>query len=103
AAGPGDVGRGLVTGHKTLVAVDGRGVEQAALLGILEDAGDVLLGGPGEEGRVIAVRHGILAILPQRLVHVHAAAVAAEDRLRHEGGVGTVAGGDGLDDVFIGD
>ena len=42
-----------------------------------------------------------LAVLPQRQVGVHAAAVVREDRLGHEGDRLVVAAGDVLDDVLV--
>ena len=43
-----------------------------------------------EEVLVVGVVEGVLAVLAQRLVHVHPAAVLAVQRLRHEGGVPAV-------------
>jgi hypothetical protein len=67
---------------------------------VLDDAADV------EErelrkARVAVAGKEVLAALPHRLVHVHARAVVADDRLRHEGGGLAVAVGDVLDHVLL--
>src|SRR5690606_6582615 len=70
---------------QALVAVGagvGEGVDR---LGVLEDAADV----PQRQLRQAAVAvagEQVLAVLAQRLVHVHAAAVVADDRLGDDGG-----------------
>ncbi|VXB56721.1 conserved hypothetical protein [Arthrobacter sp. 8AJ] len=53
--------------------------------GVLEQAADVPAGGVGQAGVALLVVEQRLATVPQRLVAVHARAVVAEDRLRHEG------------------
>ena len=67
------------------------------LRGVVQDAGDVVLGHLREIVLVPAVEEGVLAPLEERLVDVHAAAVLPEDRLRHEGRVDAVLPRDLLD------
>jgi hypothetical protein len=52
----------------------------------LQQAADVPAGQVGQAAVAELVVEQRLAVLPQRLVGVHARAVVAEDRLRHEGG-----------------
>ena len=80
----GEQHRRLVARDQALVAV-GRGVGEAVQrLGVLDDAADVIEAFLAEVGVFVAGHHR-LAALPDRLVDVHARAVVAEDRLRHEG------------------
>jgi len=51
---------------------------------VLDDAADVVQGQVGQAG-VLVTREQVLAVLPQRLVYVHAGAVVADERLGHEG------------------
>ena len=51
---------------------------------MLEDAADVVQRQLGQPGVAVAGEQ-VLAALRERLVHVHARAVVADDRLRHEG------------------
>ena len=70
--------------HQALVAVGGGVGERVDRLGVLEDAADV----PQRDLRQAAVAvagEQVVAALGQRLVHVHARAVVADQRLRHEG------------------
>ena len=55
-------------------------------------AGDEALGQIGEVVRVVGREEGVHLSAEQRLVHVHAAAVLAMQRLGHEGGVHAVVG-----------
>ena len=57
----------------------------------------------GQVVRVLAVEELVAPALEQRHVGVHARAVLAEERLRHEGRVVPVPGGDLLDDQPVGD
>ena len=66
---------------------------------MLDDAADVVQGGLGQAGVAVAGEQ-VLAVLPDRLVHVHAGTVVANDGLRHEGGGLAVLVGDVLDDVL---
>ena len=52
---------------------------------MLDDAADVEQGHFRQVGILVA-REERLAVLPDRLVHMHARAVVAGDRLRQEGG-----------------
>src|SRR5690606_10613549 len=93
--------RRLEARHQALVAVGACVGESVDRAGVLEDAADV----PQRQLRQAAVAVAgvqVLAVLAQRLVHVHAAAVVADDRLRHEGDGLAVAVGDVLDDVLHG-
>ena len=65
-----------------------------------DDAADVIEAFLAEVG-VFVAGHDRLAVLPDRLVDVHARAVVAVDRLRHEGRGLAVALGDLMDAVFI--
>ncbi len=66
---------------------------------MLQDAADVVQGGLREAAVQVAHKE-ILTALGERLVHVHAATVVAEERLRHERGRLAVAVCDVLDDVL---
>ena len=92
--------RRLVARHQTLVGVGGRVGEGVDRLGVLDDAADVVEAGFREVGIVVAGEHR-LAALPDRLVHVHARAVVAEHRLRHEGRRLAVGLRDVVDDVLV--
>ena len=68
--------------------------------GVGQDPTDVPAGEVRELAVAPLVEEQRLAVLPQRVVGVHARAVVAEDRLGHEGGRLTVAPGLILDDVL---
>jgi len=98
AIGPGDVDGCLVPRHQSLVAVhsgvrDGRDRRR-----VLEDPCDEGVCRFGEVELVVLVVEGVLAVLEQREVRVHARAVDARDRLGHERRVEVVLCGDGADD-----
>ncbi len=99
---PGLVNRRLIAGHQPLVRVHPLGEDDADLTGVLEQAGNVALGGIAQEVLVVAVIKGVVATAEQRLVGMHAAAVLTEDRLGHEGGIDAVLGRDFLDNQTIG-
>ena len=63
---------------------------------VLQDAGDEAVGFLGEAPLPLGIEEDVLAVLTEGHVHVHAAAVDAEDGLGHEGGVEAVGLGDGL-------
>ncbi len=94
------------TRDQTLVGV-GRGVGEAVQrLAVLDDAADEVQGGIGQAGIAFA-GEGVLAILGDGHVHVHAGTVVAVQRLGHEGrglavGIGDVVHAvlEGLD--FVG-
>ena len=67
---------------------------------MLQDAADVVHAELAHAPVAVAREERLLA-LPDRLVDVHAAAVVAEDRLRHEGRRLAIAAGDVLDDVLV--
>ena len=71
-------------GDQTLVAVRARVRERVDGLGVLDDAADVVQRRVGEAA-VLVTREQRHAGFLQRLVHVHARAVVADERLRHEG------------------
>jgi hypothetical protein len=64
----------------------------------LELAGDEALGQVGEVVGIVGREEGVVVAAEQRLVHVHAAAVHAVQRLGHEGGVHAVVSGHFFDD-----
>ena len=77
--------RGLEAGHQTLVGVGtgiGDGVERPR---VLDDATDVVER-QFRQSRVAIAREKVLAVLPDRLVDVHAGTVVADDGLGHESG-----------------
>ena len=96
----GEQHRRLEARHQALVGVGGRVGEGVDRLGVLDDAGDVGQAGLRQVGIFVAGEHR-LAVLPDRLVAVHARAVVAVDRLRHEGRGLAVDLGDLLDAVFV--
>ena len=67
---------------------------------MFDHAADVPEAGVRQTGVLVAGEEW-LAVLPQRLVAVHARAVIAEVGLRHEGRGLAVGGGDVVDDVFV--
>ena len=68
---------------------------------MLDQAADVPAGEVGQTTVVLLIVEQWLAVLPQGLVAVHASAVVACDRLRHEGG-GLAGESCGLvDDVLV--
>ena len=85
ARGVGEQHRGFITRDQALVGVGRRVGEGVDRLGVLDDAADVVEAGLREVGVLVAGEYR-LAVLPDRLVAVHARAVVAIDRLRHEGG-----------------
>ena len=96
----GQLHRGFVAGHQALVAVGGRVGEGVDRLGVLDDAADVPQAHVRQAGVLVAGEQR-LAVLPDRLVHVHARAVVAEHRLGHEGGRLAVGVGHVVDHVLI--
>ncbi|ABA50095.1 hypothetical protein BURPS1710b_2769 [Burkholderia pseudomallei 1710b] len=85
--------------HETLVRVRRRVRDRVQRARVLDDAADV------EErrlrqARVAVAREQVLAVLPDRLVHVHARAVVADDGLRHERRRLAVRVRDVMDDVL---
>jgi hypothetical protein len=81
----GQLDRGFVARHQALVAVGGRVRDRVQRTGVLDDAADVEQREFRQAGIAVAGEQ-VLAVLPDRLVHVHARAVVADDRLRHERG-----------------
>ncbi|SVJ52426.1 Uncharacterised protein [Klebsiella pneumoniae] len=112
----GTVARRVGQHHRSFEARDqalvgvGRGVGEAVQgLAVLDDAADEVQGGLGQAGIAFA-GEGVLAVLGDRHVHVHARTVVAVQRLRHEGhglavGVGDVVHAvlQGLHFVGLGD
>ena len=96
----GEQDRGLEAGNQALVGV-GRGVgEGVDCLGVLDDAADVEKAGLGQACIFVAGKRR-LAVLPDRLVHVHARAVIAIDGLRHEGCGLAIGVGNLVDRVLV--
>ena len=93
------VDRRFEAGHETLVGV-GAGVgDRVQRLGVLDDAADVVQREFGQTGVAVAGEQ-ILSTLPDRLVHVHAGTVVADDRLGHEGRGLAVGMGDVPDGIL---
>ena len=84
AARVGQVDRRLEARHEPLVGVRRRVRERRERPRVLQDAADVAQAQLREAGVAVA-REQRLAVLPDRLVAVHARAVVVEERLRHEG------------------
>src|SRR6202022_3059792 len=83
ARGVGEQHRRFIARNQALVGVGRRIGEGVDRLGVLDDAGDVGQAGLREVGVFVAGEYW-LALLPDRLVAVHARAVVAIDRLRHK-------------------
>ena len=66
---------------------------------MLDDAADVVQGELAQAGVTVAGEQ-VLAVLPDRLVDMHAGAVVADDGLGHEGGGLAVGGGGVVHDVL---
>ena len=92
--------RRFVAGHQTLVGVGRRVGEGVDRLGVLDDAADEVEADLRQAGIFVA-GEGRLAVLPDRHVDVHARAVVAEHRLRHEGRRLAVGVGDLVHDVLV--
>ena len=85
---------------QALVGVGQRVREGVQRLRVLDDAADVVQRDLRQVGIAIACENR-LAGLPDGLVHMHAAAVVAIDRLRHEGRGLAVAVGDVVDHILV--
>ncbi len=90
----------LETGHQATEGVDAGVREREHGRGVLEQATDVPAGDVGESAVAGLVVEQRLAVGPEGLVRVHAGAVVAEERLRHEGGRLAPLVGGVLDDVL---
>ena len=78
------VDRGLEAGYQPVVGVRRRVGEGQQRGGVLEQPADVVAAGVGQARVADLVVEQRRAVLPQRLVAVHAVAVVAEQRLGHE-------------------
>jgi hypothetical protein len=97
----GEQNRSFVAGHQTLVAV-GRGVgEGIQRLGVFDDAADVIERHLREVGVSVAGKQR-LAVLPDRLMHMHARTVVEHDGLGHERGGLAVRVRDAVHDILVG-
>ncbi len=67
---------------------------------MLDDPANVVEASLGQIG-VAGAREGRLAVLPDRLMHMHARAVVARDRLRHERRRLAVGVSDLLHDILV--
>ena len=94
------VDRRLEAGHQAVVGVHRRVGERQQRRRVLEQAADVVAGHVRQTGVAELVVEQRRAVLPQRLVAVHARAVVTEERLRHEGDRLAGGPGDVLDDVL---
>src|SRR4051812_23220772 len=96
-----EVDRRLVARHQPAVRVGRRGAEREERRRMLEQSADVRAGELRETRVAALVCEEGRALLPERLVRVHARAVVAEDRLRHERDALAVAARDVPDDVLV--
>ena len=96
--GPRDRGRRLVAGHQALVRIHERVGDRAEALRVLQQSADVVQARLAQLNLVLRIEERVLAALEERLMRVHARAVHAEDRLRHEGRVQVVVQRHVLDD-----
>ena len=87
--------------NQTLVGVGRRVGETVQSLTVLDDTADEVQGGVGQAGIAFA-GEGVLAFFPDRHVDVHARAVVAVQRLRHEGRGAAVGIGNVVHDVLQG-
>ena len=90
----------LEAGDQAVVRVDRRVGEREHRRSVLEQATDVPARDVGEPAVAVLVVEERVAVVPQRLVGVHARAVVAEERLRHEGRDLAPLLGGVLDDVL---
>ena len=101
-SGPGRIDRRLVAGNKPLVGVDPLVGDGRYLRGVFQYPGDVVFGDLGKVIFVVDIEESVSLALEKRLVDMHAAAVDAEGRLGHEGGIDAVSKGNLLDHQAIG-
>ena len=101
AHGVDQVHRRLEARDQPLVRVGRRRGEREDAAGVPQQAAGVPARELGEPGVAVGVEEQRLAVLPQRLVSVHARAVVAVDRLRHEGRDLAVLAGDVADQVLV--
>ena len=92
--------RRFEAGDQALVAVGQRVGEGVERLGVLDDAADVIEAGVRQIG-IARTGEQRLAALPDRLMHMHARAVVAIDRLGHEGRRLAVGLGDLVDHILV--
>ena len=90
----------FVAGHQAFVAVGGGRDDGGKRARVLQQAADVVQRHLAE-ARVAIAGEERLAVIPQTLVAVHAAAVVAEERLGHEGHGLAVLVGHVADDVLV--
>ena len=95
----GQLDRRFEAGHQPLVGVGQRVGDGVQRTGVLDDAADVVQRKLGQAGIAVAGEE-VLATLPDRLMHVHAGAVIADDGLGHEGRRFAVAVGNVMHDVL---
>ena len=90
AGRPCEIAGRLIAGHEPLVGIDQRVGDGGHGAHMVQQTGDEGVGFLRESQRVARVGKHVFAILEQRHIGVHAAAVDAEHRLGHEGGVQAV-------------
>jgi len=95
----GKLHRRLETRHQPLVRVGARVGDRIQRPCVLDDSADVEQREVRQPGVLVAGEQ-VLAVLPDRLVHVHARTVVADDRLGHEGGRLAIAVRDVVDHVL---
>ena len=99
ARGVRELDRRLEARHQPLVRVRARVGDRIERARVLDDAADVVQR-ELRQARVAVAGEQVLAVLPHRLVDVHAGAVVADDGLGHEGGRLAVRGRGVVDDVL---
>ena len=92
----------LVARHEPSIRVRGRRAEREQRRRVREQPADVRASELREARVARLVRHQRRALLPEGLVRVHARAVVAEDRLRHERHALARRARDVLDHVLVG-
>jgi len=80
----GQVDRRFIAGHEALVAVRGGIADGAQGLGVFQESSDIVEGHLRQTRVLVAGKEG-LALFPEALVSVHAAAIVSEEGLGHEG------------------
>ena len=93
----------FIAGNETLVGVDRRVCHTGDCLCMLQETADIVHAGVGELQFSVWIEECILAVLGERSVGVHTAAVDAADRLCHEGCMETVLECNGLGCKLEGD
>ena len=83
ARGIGEIDRRFEPRHEAFVRIRSGIGDRVQRLRMLDHTADVIERELGQAGIPVA-REQVLAVLPDRLMHMHAGTVVADDRLRHE-------------------